>query len=134
MESMKMARKTVSERMKPMSEPLTTDESLFFLSESSDSSQSLTERANEIISEALFNGTLTFNGNSTKLKPETILNLAKTLRSSTEKKKEETSSLPEDFYTHDSLTPVEEVLVKDYLTMENEDTQLEFPFMKHEGK
>ena len=108
----------------------------------------LTDRANEIIEEALNFGTISFaNGKMTQLKPDTVLNLAKAICTQKNLKVSEEAneaSLPEDMsFDSDAITPrftlrsPEEIdFLKD---LEPEDdkadlTQLSFPFMKHEGK
>ena len=101
----------------------------------------LTDRANEIIEEALNFGTITYGDRTVQLKPDTVLNLAKAICTQKNLKTSEEASeasLPEDMsFDSDAITPT--FTFDSDLLIEPEDdkadlTQLSFPFMKHEGK
>lgn len=104
----------------------------------------LIDRANEIISEALNFGTISFtNGKMTTLKPDTVLNLAKAICTQKNLKAPDEiaeSNLPDDisFESNEDMPPFtfdSSLMIQPEPEDDKADlTQLSFPFMKHEGK
>jgi len=87
---------------------------------------SLSDRALEIMEEALFYGTITFEDKTTRLKPETVLNLAKSLSAKRTEPKSTEVDAPIDFFPSSSESSE--------LDKSTDPNQLDFPFLSHEGK